>query len=85
MTLIKVLLILFFILDNDIRGSIVGIVAAVDRFNPPGQMSAGMTCEMMVTFKPMVSSCHLSLSVFLALSLSVSMSVCLSISLPLSV
>ena len=26
------------------------------RFNPPGQMSAGMTCEMLVTFKPMVSA-----------------------------
>ena len=25
------------------------------RFDPPGQMSAGMSCEMMVTFKPMVS------------------------------
>ncbi|KAK7093572.1 cilia- and flagella-associated protein 74-like [Littorina saxatilis] len=24
-------------------------------FNPPGQMSAGMTCEMMVTFKPMIN------------------------------
>lgn len=25
------------------------------RFDPPGQMSAGLTCEMMVTFKPMVN------------------------------
>ncbi|KAL8571941.1 hypothetical protein ACOMHN_026153 [Nucella lapillus] len=24
-------------------------------FHPPGQMSAGMTCEMMVTFKPMIN------------------------------
>ena len=26
------------------------------RFDPPGQMSAGLTCELSVTFKPMVSS-----------------------------
>src|SRR6218665_506257 len=25
------------------------------RFNPPGLMSAGLTCELSVTFKPMVS------------------------------
>ena len=24
-------------------------------FDPPGQMSAGLTCELLVTFKPMVS------------------------------
>ncbi|XP_076472381.1 cilia- and flagella-associated protein 74-like isoform X2 [Babylonia areolata] len=24
-------------------------------FNPPGQMSAGMTCDMLVTFKPMIN------------------------------
>jgi len=24
-------------------------------FDPPGQMSAGLTCEVIVTFKPMVS------------------------------
>lgn len=29
------------------------------RFDPPGQMSAGLTCEMMVTFKPMVRLCSL--------------------------
>jgi len=25
-------------------------------FNPPGKMSAGMSCEVVVTFKPMVSA-----------------------------
>ena len=25
-------------------------------FDPPGQMSAGLTCEMLVTFKPMVKT-----------------------------
>jgi hypothetical protein len=24
-------------------------------FDPPGQMSAGLTCEMLVTFKPMIN------------------------------
>lgn len=26
-------------------------------FDPPGPMSAGMSCEVLVTFKPMVSVC----------------------------
>lgn len=25
-------------------------------FDPPGKMSAGMSCEVVVTFKPMVSA-----------------------------
>lgn len=28
---------------------------SADSFDPPGRMSAGMSCEVLVTFKPMVS------------------------------
>ena len=33
----------------------LGGTFCVFSFDPPGQMSAGLTCEMLVTFKPMVS------------------------------
>lgn len=30
--------------------------ASLHRFDPPGKMSAGMSCEVGVTFKPVVSA-----------------------------
>ena len=30
------------------------VISLFYRFDPPGQMSAGLTCEMLVTFSPKV-------------------------------
>lgn len=36
--------------------NLVFYVNYLHSFDPPGKMSAGMSCEVVVTFKPMVSA-----------------------------
>lgn len=40
------------------KSNSVPYIDCLHSFDPPGQMSAGMSCEIVVTFKPMVSALY---------------------------